>query len=495
MSAPSLSPHSASSSLRQRNPTPSRSHSGHSHGPSSSSGHGHSHGGVEETEALSSAFKGLRKPSSLDPGSRITLIGLVANVGLTAVKGVAGYILASSALLADAAHSGSDLIADVVTLVSYRVGRWEPTRSFPYGYGSASPSLLPYPRPANPSFSQNSNLSDPSSFLSFSSRPPPELVRPFTPLSLLSSSPPSPPGLHSYHHLLLSLSTIPSIPSDLLASLDFLPHGHSHGPSSDELSHSSHSHSHSSDASDVPGTVDARAMYFALASILVKEYLYRATLKVAKTTHSNVLLANAYHHRSDSLGSLVALVAIGAARVGYPMLDPVGGLVVGGMIAKQGWEVGKSALGGLVDRSADEELPRSVWEAVAELRDPALLEPLVSPYADDPSPSASHSHEHEHSDSSSTSPSGTLPIISLPAPRILASGPSLLIDILLVLPPSLTLSDAARIEKLVAERVRDKVGRVRVREVVVRLRAGEGEGRGEGRLLEGGEGAEPRKEV
>jgi divalent metal cation (Fe/Co/Zn/Cd) transporter len=75
------------------------------------------------------------------------LIGLFSNVGLTALKGVAGYVLASSALLADAAHSGSDLIADVVTLASYRVGRWKPSEKYPYGYGSKSFSFPPFPFP------------------------------------------------------------------------------------------------------------------------------------------------------------------------------------------------------------------------------------------------------------------------------------------------------------------------------------------------------------
>lgn len=145
----------ARSSLRQRVPSTTstsrdlhlHSHGsgdhGHSHGHSHSHGHGgHSHG-IEETQQLSTAFASLRNPSQLDPGSRITLVGLVANVGLTAFKGVAGFLLASSALLADAAHSGSDLVADVVTLASYRIGRWEPSARYPYGYGSAWTGAVP----------------------------------------------------------------------------------------------------------------------------------------------------------------------------------------------------------------------------------------------------------------------------------------------------------------------------------------------------------------
>lgn len=108
-------------------PSSTRSHSGHSH-----SHGGHSHG-EEEATALLSALQG-----STDPGSRITLIGLAANVGLTGVKGAAGWVLGSAALLADAAHSGSDLLADIVTLTTYRMSRKPVSLTHPYGYGSES---------------------------------------------------------------------------------------------------------------------------------------------------------------------------------------------------------------------------------------------------------------------------------------------------------------------------------------------------------------------
>lgn len=103
-------------------PTPSS----HSHSPS------HSHGD-DEASALLAAIQG-----STERGSRITLIGLASNVGLTGVKGVAGYTLGSAALLADAAHSGSDLVADVVTLATFRTARKPISLAFPYGYGSTS---------------------------------------------------------------------------------------------------------------------------------------------------------------------------------------------------------------------------------------------------------------------------------------------------------------------------------------------------------------------
>ena len=123
--------------LRQR-PVPSsqpvKTTSPLAHSHSHSHGHSHSHAhGDDEASALLAAIQG-----STARGSRITLIGLSANVGLTAVKGVAGYTLGSAALLADAAHSGSDLVADVVTLATFRTARKPISLDFPYGYGSAS---------------------------------------------------------------------------------------------------------------------------------------------------------------------------------------------------------------------------------------------------------------------------------------------------------------------------------------------------------------------
>jgi hypothetical protein len=109
----------------------------HSSNAGGSHSHDHAHG-AGDAEALLSAMKG-----SADPGSRITLIGLGANVGLTGVKGVAGLMLGSAALLADAAHSGSDLLADVVTLTTYRMSRRPISKSHPYGYGSKFNNVEP----------------------------------------------------------------------------------------------------------------------------------------------------------------------------------------------------------------------------------------------------------------------------------------------------------------------------------------------------------------
>ncbi|KAI9442353.1 CDF-like metal transporter [Lactarius indigo] len=88
------------------------SHS-HSHGILGGHSHSHEHGG--------------------DRGSRVTLIGLGANILLTSAKGAAGWSMNSAALLADAGHSLSDLLGDFVVLISWRLSRRPPSRRYPFG--------------------------------------------------------------------------------------------------------------------------------------------------------------------------------------------------------------------------------------------------------------------------------------------------------------------------------------------------------------------------
>jgi divalent metal cation (Fe/Co/Zn/Cd) transporter len=86
-----------------------------------------------------------------------------------------------------------------------------------------------------------------------------------------------------------------------------------------------HGHAHGAPAAP-PGVLDANAAWFALASVVCKEWLYRITKTVADAEGSPVLAANALHHRSDAYSSVVALVAI-AGSAWFPSLplDPIGG--------------------------------------------------------------------------------------------------------------------------------------------------------------------------
>ena len=66
----------------------------------------------------------------------------------------------------------------------------------------------------------------------------------------------------------------------------------------------------------------------AIISIGIKEWLFRETVKVGEETNSNLLIANAWHHRSDAYSSIVALLGISGAYIGIPILDPIAGLFV-----------------------------------------------------------------------------------------------------------------------------------------------------------------------
>ncbi len=78
------------------------------------------------------------------------------------------------------------------------------------------------------------------------------------------------------------------------------------------------------------------SMGVAALSILINEWLYQYTKRIAKTTRSKLLLANAWHQRSDAISSLVVLFGIGAVMMGYPLADGIAAVVVALMVAKIG---------------------------------------------------------------------------------------------------------------------------------------------------------------
>ncbi len=99
----------------------------------------------------------------------------------------------------------------------------------------------------------------------------------------------------------------------------------------------------------------------ALVSILLNEWLYHYTKGIAKKTRSKLLLANAWHQRSDAITSVVVLFGIGAVMFGYPLADAIAALVVALMIAKIGLNLILESIKELVDTSLPPKL-------VAEIR-------------------------------------------------------------------------------------------------------------------------------
>ncbi len=96
------------------------------------------------------------------------------------------------------------------------------------------------------------------------------------------------------------------------------------------------------------------ALYAALFSILANEALYQYTARVSRKIKSDLLMANAWHHRTDAISSIVVFIGVGGAIVGFPYLDGVAAIAVGLMIAHVGWELGWPALQELVDEGMDE---------------------------------------------------------------------------------------------------------------------------------------------
>jgi cation diffusion facilitator family transporter len=105
----------------------------------------------------------------------------------------------------------------------------------------------------------------------------------------------------------------------------------------------------------IPGTP---TLIVAFLSIVLKEWAFRFQVKVGKEIKSNLIIANAWHSRSDAFSSLAVLLGLVLAINGYPWMDTVMAIIVALVIAKIGWSF--------------------VWKSVQELVDSALAPELVS---------------------------------------------------------------------------------------------------------------------
>eukprot|EP00898_Chlorokybus_atmophyticus_P001802 jgi/Chlat1/2622/Chrsp178S02465 len=236
-----------------------RGHKGHAHH------HAHSHGVKQE--------EGETKDEAAE---RVTVLGFWADMALTVAKATAGYLSGSSAIIADAAHSISDLVTDAVAVWTLRIARAPRDKEYPYGHGR------------------------------------------FETIGTLGIS-------------TLLIVTAGGIAYEAWEAfqarvLYWPPEG---GPPQ-------HNHMNA-------------ALAAAALSIVTKEALYRVTRRVAQSSNSSFLMANAWHHRSDSVSSMVALVGIAGWMIGFPWLDPIAGIAVSALIVKAGAELGYESLRELAD--------------------------------------------------------------------------------------------------------------------------------------------------
>lgn len=107
-------------------------------------------------------------------------------------------------------------------------------------------------------------------------------------------------------------------------------------------------------AASVP-TVHVAALWVAGGTLVAKELLFRYMLAVGKRVRSGMLVANAWHARSDAASSLVVALGIAGNLAGYPILDPIAAAIVGFLVARMGWTFGWRALHDLMDHAADED--------------------------------------------------------------------------------------------------------------------------------------------
>ncbi|QVM13482.1 hypothetical protein D8B26_008089 [Coccidioides posadasii str. Silveira] len=309
-----------------------------------------------------------------DPGVRITRIGLLANLAMAIGKGVGGYMFHSQALVADAYHSLTDLVSDFMTLATVTWSLKPPSSKFPTGYGKVE---------TLGALGVSSLLLCGGFFM----------------------------GLNAAEVLLVQ--AFPDI-ADMAAHWGLLGHGHSHG----------HSHSHGPAIGP-----NINAAWLAAGSIVIKEWLYHATMKIAIQRKSSVLASNAIHHRVDSLTSIVALLTIGGAHVftDASWLDPVGGLLISLMVIRAGWGNSKTSLLELADVGVDEDMIDSVRKSAMK----ALA-------------TASSGSEVEIRDIQG-----------------IKSGPNYLMDIEMAVPETWSVGHTRHIEELVRQRVGARVKSVK----------------------------------
>lgn len=117
-------------------------------------------------------------------------------------------------------------------------------------------------------------------------------------------------------------------------------------------------------------------IWAALLSSGVKEWMYHYTIRQAKKIESTALAADAWHHRSDSLSSIGALIGIIGARLGFPILDPLAALVITLIILKVAIEIFVEATNQVIDKAASPELVNEIIQQIQSVNGVLAIDSL-----------------------------------------------------------------------------------------------------------------------
>ena len=224
---------------------------------------------------------------------KVTLIGSAGNAVLFTFKLVAGVMGHSSAMIADAVHSLSDFVTDLLVLVFVSISAKPQDQSHDYGHGKFE------------------------TFASF----------------------------------LIGLALVAAAVGIVVSGVQKLLVWWG----GEQL--------------DTPGWI---ALWAALLSILVKELLYQYTVRRGRQLESQVMIANAWHHRSDALSSIGAALGIGLAiwlGQHWAVLDPVASILVGLMLLKVAYELLKTSAGELTELSLPADTEQEIVQIIQSFDD------------------------------------------------------------------------------------------------------------------------------
>lgn len=123
------------------------------------------------------------------------------------------------------------------------------------------------------------------------------------------------------------------------------------------------------------------ALAAAVASVVLKEWAYRFTVRVGRRCHSEAVVANAWHHRSDALSSVGTTVGIGGAIIlgeKWAVLDPLTAIVVSFFIMKAAWSLLSKAVDELTDGSLPKETEDEIESIVSEDNEVSVVHNLCT---------------------------------------------------------------------------------------------------------------------